>query len=482
LDQESPYSDALTCFEDQTLVTVACGTTTTCLGDERNLREFLVADETAQQLRQAGHAVISLLIDDSLDPLDPRHLRIAFNGEERLIEKWVEWCGKPLAHVPDPWECHPSYAAHFEDALLDRLQNLGCSPNLVSTASLYDGGLYEPYVTLVLQRHEEIRAFLAERFSGYEPERLFWLICPKCGYIDQTRIEQVDRAEVIYHCDRCEQSDSVPLGEVKGKLNWKLDCAVRWVLLGIDAEPFSKAYLEPRTGSFAVAQALSKTFFGGHTVQPLHYGLVRLDKSVSYRLLPSLPPHILRRLFTDRATADLTITPDYVMNLASRAESGYGLSYLECVKQLIPMWLLRPHSLTDHQRHIVASGIRFAREFMGQELSLQLPTREIIEEIPVETVEMMQSFLADIIRLRESRGACWEAFCEPARQRVASLGENKSAVISHLRAVIGQKQGVPAPRLLFLLPVDYLEVLEYILDLRLAAISEPWSLTDKLAA
>jgi hypothetical protein len=35
---------------------------------------------------------------------------------------------------------------------------------------------------------------------------------------------------------------------------------------------------------------------------------------------------------------------------------------------------------------------------------------------------------------------------------------------------------------LFLLPVDYLKVFEYILDLRLAAISEPWSLTDRLAA
>ena len=44
---ESSYGELLRQFQDQAVVTIAAGTTCGCLGDERNLREFLVADEAA---------------------------------------------------------------------------------------------------------------------------------------------------------------------------------------------------------------------------------------------------------------------------------------------------------------------------------------------------------------------------------------------------------------------------------------------------
>lgn len=477
-----PYSDAITYFKDQALVTIGCGTTCTCLGDERNLREFLIADETAKKLREAGHSVVSLLIDDNLDPLNERHLRVAFNKNEQLIEKWLEWCGKPLAHVPDPWGCHSSYSAHFEDALLERLQGLGCHPNVISTSTLYDGGLYAPYVKQVLTHHDEIMDYLSQRFKGYTPERLFWMICPECGYIDETKMEKIGPSDITYTCNRCGGHGSVSIDEVKGKLNWKLDCAVRWVLLNVDAEPFNKAYLEPQSGSFVVAQEISKKYFGGHDVLPLHYGLVKMDKSVSYKLLNSFPSDALRHLFTQKGTADLKITPEFVMNLASRHQTGYGLSYLECIKQLVPMWLLKPHALTEYQRELMSQGINFSSEYLDRKLSLQLPTREVVEEIDNDSLEVMHNFLVDVIELRETSGVCWDTFCGSAKQLVASLGEHKHAVVSHLRAMIGQKQGVPAARLLFLLPLEYLKNLEYVLDLKLESVGETWSVQPRLAA
>jgi hypothetical protein len=480
--RESPYSDALAWFENQTLVTVGCGTTCANLGDERDLREFLVADETARRLREAGHVVISLLVDDSLDPLTYRQLRIAANKDELLIGKWASWCGKPIAHIPDPWDCHASYAAHFEEALLDRLYGLGCHPNLVSTASLYEGGLYSPYVQQVLRHYDEIMGFLTERFSGYQPETLFWVLCPLCGCIDETQIEGIDSRDLRYYCRRCETPGSLPLDEVRGKLNWKLDCAVRWVLLNIDAEPFSKAYLEPRSGSFVVAQEVSKTLFGGHSVLPLRYGLVKMERSLSYRLLPSLPGDVLRSLFTERPTADVAITPDYVLNVASRCQVEYGLSYLDCVKQLVPMWLLRPQSLTDRQLDLVAHGIRFAEDLLAQEVALQLPIRESVEDVRPDHVRTMHRFLVDILRLRDSGTTPWEAFREPAKQLITSLGDSKHQIISGLRAILGQKQGVPASRFLFLIPVNYLQALEYVLHLRSAAVREQLPVTERLAA
>lgn len=463
-------------------MTIGCGTTCGCLGDERNLREFLVADETARRLRKAGHMVVSLLIDDSFDPLSYRQLRIALNKDETLLQEWSKWCGKPIAHVPDPWGCHSSYAAHHEEILLERLNNLGCHPNLVSTASLYDHGMYTPYVQQVLERYDEIMDYLTTRFSGYQPETLFRPLCESCGRIDETRIESISRNELKYHCHHCDQTHTAPIDDIKGKLNWKLDCAVRWTMLGIKAEPFNKAYLEPQTGSFVVSQELAKTFFGGHDVLPLHYGLVQIDKSLSYRLVESLPADVLRGLFLERTTADLRITTDYVLNVASRHKVDYGLSYLECVKQLVPMWLLKPQSLTDRQRELIGRGIRFAGDFLGHQISIHLPNREHIEQMDFETLVTMHSFLSRIIHYRTLQGGSWDAFCEQTKQLVRSLGDQKTEIVGNIRAIVGQKQGVPLSRLLYLLPVNYLETIEYLLHLRIGAVNRIVRLPETLIA
>ena len=215
---------------------------------------------------------------------------------------------------------------------------------------------------------------------------------------------------------------------------------------------------------------------------PLRYGLVALNKTMSYKLLTTLPAGILRQVFLERATADVTVTPDYVMNAASRLEVDPGLSYLDCVKQLVPMWLLRPQSLTDQQRDIVARGIRFAEEFLGQRIALQLPTRERMECSSLETQRGVHGFLVDVLRLREEHGSSWEDFSERARQLITSLGEEKKQVVSCLRAMIGQKQGAVASRLLFLLPLDYLQSLEYVLHLRLEGGAEALPAITRLAA
>ncbi len=194
------YEEALQRFADQPVVTIAAGATCAYLGDERNLREFLVADETARRLRRAGNTVFFLLIDDSLDPLNFRHLRVAVQKDPKLLEEFKHWCGKPIARVPDPWGCHDSYACHFEEELLGRLHHLGCHPTLITTAHLYERGMYAPYVRLVLERYDEILRFLQTRFEGYRPDKLFWVLCPNCRYIDETEIGSIKGGCVYAHC------------------------------------------------------------------------------------------------------------------------------------------------------------------------------------------------------------------------------------------------------------------------------------------
>ena len=104
------------------------------------------------------------------------------------------------------------------------------------------------------------------------------------------------------------------------------------------------------------------------------------------------------------------------------------------------------------------------KNFLYQPISLQLPSREQLENINPLLIGPMLNFIKDIIQLRKEYGLCWEAYCDPAKIRIAALKNNKKSIIGHIRAIIGQKHGVPAARLLFLMPIEYIEILEYVLE------------------
>ena len=466
------YSEALDRFSDRPIVTIATGATCAYLGDERNLREFLIADETARHLRAAGHTVFTLLIDDSMDPLNMRQLRVAVNKDEALIQQYASSCGKPIASLPDPWGCHESFAGHFESKLLDRLHGLDCHPVLVSTASLYRNGVYAPFIRDILERYDEVTAFLNERFPDYTPDKLFWPLCPECGYIDETRVENVTTATLRFYCRRCERSQAIDLAEVQGKFNWKLDCALRWSLFHIDAEPFTKAYLEPQSGSFVDAQALSERFFGGHSILPLRYGMVKMDRSLSYKLLASLPSAALRTMFVERPTTDVTLTEDLILATASRYEALPGISYYDFARQLLPMWLLTPEALTAEQRSLLSSGIAFSAHFLGNEVRLPLPRREKVVQEEPDVLRAMASLLSEVIELRQSSLGDAEPSQETLKPLLSTLGPVKKNVYHCLRSLTGQEQGLPVTRILGILPLTYLQLLVDLIEMHLAPEAE----------
>jgi hypothetical protein len=464
MSKASIYTEILRRFENQPIVTLCTGTTCGCLGDERNLREFLFADEIAKRLQNAGHTVFSLLMDDSLDPLTDRQLRIAVNKDAALMEQYQDWCGKPIGLLPDPWGCHSSYAAHFEQALRERLHRLNCHPTVVSTSTLYERGVYAPYVQITLERYEEILQFLSVHFQGYQPEKLFYPLCPDCGYIDETSVTSVKTGNVVFACERCERCHKMPIQEVRGKLNWKLDCAARWAIFRVDAEPFTKAYLEPKTGTVAVAQALGQAFFGGKEILPLPYGMVKMDRTLSYKLLESLPGDVLRHLLVTNPSADLNLTAETVLTAASRHKVAGNLSYLETIKQLLPMWLLSPDVLSPAERNLLMHGTHFARHFLNCELRLTFPSREHLAGTPMETLQALHTVTKHALTLRHE-GHSSETFTVRMREQISELGEQKREVLHQFRQLVGQEQGLPVPRMLALLPLEYLSLLEYLLEL-----------------
>src|SRR3990170_2957217 len=89
---------------------IATGFTTAYLGDERTLREFAVGDYIANKITQKGRNTVLYVINDSYDPLNYRQLRVGVNKDESLIRKFEGYCGRPIAEIPDPFECHEIYS------------------------------------------------------------------------------------------------------------------------------------------------------------------------------------------------------------------------------------------------------------------------------------------------------------------------------------------------------------------------------------
>jgi hypothetical protein len=460
-------------FRDQDTVTVATGVTCAYLGDERNLREYLVADELVKSLRKEGHIVHFLLFDDDLDPLTFRQLRVAVNKNQALIDQFEPYCGKPISDIRSPYPESDSFSRYFESQFLKRLNELGCNPTLIRASNMYSRGLYTPYVRQVLLEKDRIIQYLTDNFAGYHPERLYRPVCPTCGYMDCSEVASATETEVRVECHRCGKSTSLSYDELKGKLNWKLDCAVRWAIFGVNVEPFNKAYLEPKAGSFYVAQGISKTFFGGSDVMPLHYGTVSMPKELGYKLLECLPTSVFRSLFVKNHRSDLDINEERVVVEASRADVLPEYSFLDVVKQLLPAWILDCSELSTDQRELMAKGMAFSREFLKGEVKPVLPNRERLEKTPTEVLCAIQNLLQRVIVLREAFRNDYESFIGPTKITIEKLGEQRKAAIKHLRMIIGQEQGVPNSRFLYLLPLSYLQNLESMIGLYLAAKGTP---------
>jgi hypothetical protein len=76
--------------------------------------------------------------------------------------------------------------------------------------------------------------------------------------------------------------------------------------------------------------------------------------------------------------------------------------------------------------------------------------------------------------MREAFGLDYTAFVGPAKAAIERLGAQRKQVTTHFRKIIGQEQGVPNSRFLFLLPVSYLKNLDSLIGLYLASSDRPY--------
>ncbi|MGH7916542.1 MAG: lysine--tRNA ligase [Candidatus Binataceae bacterium] len=166
------------------------------------------------------------------------------------------YLGQPVSRIPDPYgECHESFAAHMIGLLRTFLAPVEVEYELLRSSEMYQSGRFDRGLELVLAHHQEIIAVIAptlreENRAGWSP---LMPLCPRCGQINSTLVTayHAERASVEFSCERAfggalgcglrvEQS---VLGGM-AKVQWKVDWALRWYVLGVHYELYGKDLID----------------------------------------------------------------------------------------------------------------------------------------------------------------------------------------------------------------------------------------------
>jgi len=461
---------------------IATGFTTAFLGDERSLREFIIGDKIQKDLERKGRNSVLYLINDSYDPLNYRQLKVGVNKNERLLSRFERYCGRPISEIPDPFDCHENYSQHFAQALIKRLHSLDIYPVMIDSYHAYQKGYYADFISTTFENYNRIQELISQRFPNFSIKNLFRIQCPECLCIDATHIFQVSGRDIRFGCDRCNRSNMLhSIDEVRGKLSWKLDCAARWNLYGIDLETFSKAHMA-ELGSFAISRFLSQEFYGGKVPAIVRYGDVMIDKELSLKLLKILPPQIFKALFATNRHRDLKLTKAFVENFCQQYLVRPGLSYIDYIRQELPKQAIHEknhlgsdldsHSLNKYppeemidDQSLLTYGNRFSRFYYQREYKICWPEAELISSTDQQTALQARQVILYALLVRENHKIDDQKQDSIHELIRAYLHSEKLSpqLFQYLRRILGQADGPNIATLLAILPRDYLNIIQAII-------------------
>jgi lysyl-tRNA synthetase class 1 len=185
-------------------------------------------------------------------------------------EATARYLGCPVSRIPDPYGgCHESFAGHMIGLLSDFLAPVEVEYELMRSSEMYKRGGFDDALKLILARHREIVEIVVPTLR--EENRAQWSpfmpLCPSCGQINSTLVTDYfpDRGMVAFSCERsfggahgCGfKGDQTVLGGL-AKVQWKVDWALRWFVLGIDYELYGKDLIDSARISGQILKLLGR--------------------------------------------------------------------------------------------------------------------------------------------------------------------------------------------------------------------------------
>src|SRR4051812_12586688 len=139
--------------EGATLITCASGASPSGPVHLGNLREFLTVHFVAEEIKRRGIPARHLHSWDDYD----RFRKVPAG----IDPSWSEHIGRPLSAVPDPWQCHASWAEHYKEPLVDSLRELGVEMVEVSQTEMSRAGTYREQILTAVRRRDEIEQVMS---------------------------------------------------------------------------------------------------------------------------------------------------------------------------------------------------------------------------------------------------------------------------------------------------------------------------------
>lgn len=269
-----------------------------------NFRDVITAELVCRALKDKGKKAVLLFFWDEFD----RFRKVPLD----IPQDYSKYLGMPLVEIPDPYNCHESYAKHFEAEFEEVLPTLGIKPKIIYQAERYKRNEYYKGIKIAMKKREKIaqilRKFKTQEISDKEIKEFYPLqvYCRKCRK-DTTKILNYSEDIVEYYCV-CGNRESVDISKENiGKLTWKVDWAMRWWYEKVDFEPGGADHATPG-GSYDVAKEIAREIFNIEPPLFLGYAFVGIEgatkmsssrgKGVTPKeLLQIYEPELLRWIF-----------------------------------------------------------------------------------------------------------------------------------------------------------------------------------------
>ncbi|MDA4124665.1 MAG: lysine--tRNA ligase [Thaumarchaeota archaeon] len=209
-----------------------------------------------------GDAVRSYGVKLALETAGYKSELIAYSDDFDGLRKvpagfpaWLkDYIAHPVSRIPDPFDCHGSYAEHVGFLLRDSLDKLGIEYRFQSGAEAYKSGLLNEQIRKILAHAKSIGKKINEEVgqSKYEESLPYTPVCKECDriYVTQSLSFSPKKDTVHYKCvgtklgDKsvkgCGHEGDAKISDGNGKLMWKVEFAARWAAFDIRFEAYGK--------------------------------------------------------------------------------------------------------------------------------------------------------------------------------------------------------------------------------------------------
>jgi len=224
-----------------------------------NFRDIITSELVTRALKDKNKKSKLIFIWDDYD-----RLRKVPQNVPKTYEKYL---GMPISEIPDPHKKAKSYADFFKSELEEVMPELGIEIQFISQYEEYQKNKYYKEIKFAMQKRKEIANILSEfktqGMSEEEKNNYFPLqvYCTKCKK-DTTWITNYDEKNLVSYECKCGHKEIADISKKNiGKLQWKVDWAMRWKYYDITFEPGGADHSTPG-GSYDISKRIAKEIFG----------------------------------------------------------------------------------------------------------------------------------------------------------------------------------------------------------------------------